>query len=476
MKKTHLAYLERGIKIALSLRASSAILAEISKQKCGNVPIYGLIRDIVTDSRFYTVTEYNRFWRLYSLLSIYSFIESVTPEMWEREDEVTALKETFLNEWFINHIFPLSDEEKNKRFENARSRAGLPEIKGYKRIEVVEADDEGDEETYQSDPGVFDCTDIEDRISESTLPYSLKAYSRQLNNSKGSGDGSGQQHSAEASFLLSIDQEIVRLAELIGRSGGFEDEPSGSFLRSSKSDICGITVGSDINSVMPSELALLSDRATENIFFQRYAQKRLQVFASASHSTKKTRKKKGAIFMCVDSSGSMYGEPEKMAKKLALAVAIVAQRNKRPLVLINYSGTLSFFVVQDLKKQKRRLMAFLSCSYGGGNNETRLFRFVFKGLAKTPQYRQLSERFEGADLLVISDFEWCPIANDVRALLQENKEKGMRFFGVSTREIEGTTRYDFDEDLHNGEEFFNACDFRYIYSEDGSLRPAGDLI
>lgn len=76
--------------------------------------------------------------------------------------------------------------------------------------------------------------------------------------------------------------------QLIGRSGCSEtEEIKGKFLHSSKSDIAGVTVGSNLNCVMPSEMALLGDGSTENVFYHRYSQKRLQVFASASGSTKK---------------------------------------------------------------------------------------------------------------------------------------------------------------------------------------------
>ena len=280
------------------------------------------------------------------------------------------------------------------------------------------------------------------------------------------------EHTSEATFLKDIDPSIVQLAELIDRYGIAEtEEIKGKFIHSSKSDIAGVTVGNNLNCVMPSEMALLGDRSTENIFYHRYSQKRLQVFASASSSTKRPIEDKGPIFMCIDTSGSMSGKPEMMAKTLALAVAIIAQRNNRPLVLVNYSHRVSFFVLTNLKKQKMKLLSFLSTSYDGGNDENLLFSFLFNDLPQKEEYARFSYRFEGADLLVISDFSWYGIDKKVNKRLQENRDKGMRIYGVSTDEsvLYHAQKDYFNEYDYNGYDFFNSCDFRYLYTKHKEL-------
>ncbi len=160
-----------------------------------------------------------------------------------------------------------------------------------------------------------------------------------------------------------------------------------------------------------------------------------------------------------------------MAKTLALAVAIIAQRRNRPLVLVNYSHRVLFFVLTNLKKQKMKLLSFLSKSYDGGNDENLLFSFLFKELPQKEEYVRFSHNFERADLLVISDFSWCDINKKVNRILQENRDKGMRIYGVSTEEsvLSYGQRDFFDEYNYNGYDFFNSCNFKYLYTRHNKL-------
>lgn len=131
----------------------------------------------------------------------------------------------------------------------------------------------------------------------------------------------------------------------------------------------------------------------------------------------------------------MTGAPEVAAKPLAIAIAIVAQRDKRPICMINYSHNLSFFILTNLYRQRQKFLLFLSHSYSGGNDENELFNFIFTILPKQQKYRQFAEAFKGADLLVISDFEWSSISEANKKLIADSKTEGMNYYalGVDTR-------------------------------------------
>ena len=97
----------------------------------------------------------------------------------------------------------------------------------------------------------------------------------------------------ELRFLKSLPPSLRKLARRIGRAGGEEKAPSGRFPAAAKSDIAGITVGDDLNSLLPSEIALLAGRETEDVFFRNFVGKRLQVFASASAGQEPVRRQDG---------------------------------------------------------------------------------------------------------------------------------------------------------------------------------------
>ncbi len=485
MLKAHVTYLKRGISFSIMLRGSDNILSALSHVRGGKVPVYGLIRDIVSDVRFYVVTEKDEFWFAYSFYVISRFIDSLDDRDWKDEERLTGKKEDFLNKWFADHLFSLSEEEKDARMREIN----MGKSNGSNMSEDDEADNAltgySNSATRVMDK-TYDCTNgckpYDSELPEVLQDYEANVRWEEAHERKGNqgslhrhGYGQGNPHCAEAFFLESIDPEIVEMAEKIGRSDSDTSDTAGYFMHSAKSDIAGITTGNDLNSLLPSELALLEDKKTENVFYQRYTQKRLQQFASASRSTGKKRLKYGPILMCVDTSSSMSGEPEILAKTLALAVAIVAQRKKRPLILVNYSCTVSFFVLTNLRKQRSHLLKFLSMSYGGGNNENIMFGFILREIHKLPRYQECLKILDGADLLVISDFEWGELNADVRRDLEEKHRAGLQTYALGVndylKEIGHKTMAEEHFNRYGGDgfSFFKGCDHRYVYDRSNGL-------
>lgn len=448
------------------------MLETIGKMRAAKTPVYQMIRDIVCDSRFYCVVEDDLFWKNYSMAVIRHFIDSLSAEDWEYEEQRTGKKEDFLNAWLAKHIFPLSDVEKRKIVKSMQLTAGdsgKPIPLGEDGMDVTgEQREEGQD--VQIESGITDKSNSPDKIEDS-LPEDIANYAK---SAKGSSPGlEADSHEAEAEYLNQLDPTIVELAKQIGRSGGTGHEVTGKFQSASRSDISGVTIGNDLNSMLPSELALLGAKTTENLFYQRYVQNRLQLFSSVSRSFEIATDKSGPIYICVDTSGSMSGEPEVTAKTLALAVAIVAQRDRRPICMINYSHNLSFFVLTNLHRQRKKFLSFLSHSYDGGNDENKLFYFIFKKLPSAPKYKLFANAFKGADILIISDFIWSYISKENMELIEKARNEGMKFYGlgIDIREHQLDALDDpnkLDDEIRNGYTFLKQCDYRYLY-ENGSV-------
>lgn len=470
MRKQHLTYLRRAIGIASSIKGGARMLEIVGKIRAGKTPVYQMIRDIVCDSRFYCVVEDDLFWKKYATADIRHFIDSLSSEDWENVERRTGKKEDFLNAWLSKHFFPLSVEEKRIIAESMQLTAG----NSGKPVPLGSSGNEGNQDSdgydIQIESGITDKSNSPDKMGYS-LPTDIANYAE---SSKGSSPGlEVDSHEAEAEYLQLLNPTIVELAKQIGRSGGTSHEVTGKFQSASRSDISGITIGNDLNCLLPSELALLGAKSTENLFYQRYVQNRLQLFSSASHSFEVANDKSGPIYICVDTSGSMNGEPEVTAKTLALAVAIVAQRDRRPICMINYSHNLSFFILTNLHRQRKKFLAFLSHSYDGGNDEDKLFYFIFKKLPSIPKYKLFADAFKGADILIISDFIWSYISNENMELIQKARSEGMIFYGlgIDVREHQLDMLDDpkkHDDENRDGYNFLKQCDYRYLY-ENGSV-------
>lgn len=241
----------------------------------------------------------------------------------------------------------------------------------------------------------------------------------------GAGDPKLEQQRRENIYLRSIPESLKKLALLIGRAGEDVTETMGKFSVASKSDIEGITVGNNLSALLPSELVLLSEKATQDIFFMNFAEKRLQVFASASQASRPDDHKDGPVIICVDESSSMSGEPLEIAIQLAYAVTIIAKRRHREVLIVAYSDSHKMMRVDSLGKDRNKLLEFLSDVSMGGNNENAMFEWLFQNIMPR------EKKFDTADILCISDFGWVGIDDSVKRLIDEQKSSGMKFYGLN---------------------------------------------
>lgn len=218
---------------------------------------------------------------------------------------------------------------------------------------------------------------------------------------------------------------MIALARRIGRVGEHGYQQHGRFMRAGKSDIVGITVGNDVTAILPSELALLSERKTQDVFYHNFASRRLQLFASASQSNNGKEHKDGPVIMCVDTSSSMSGEPMKIAKVLAITIAIIAWRRKRDVFVVKYSDYYEYIELGHRRSQLSNLLKFMKIVESGGNNENDMFQGLFNDILPTiPTYKT-------ADVLCVSDFGWIPLSSTTIQSINEQKQLGTRFYGLN---------------------------------------------
>lgn len=241
----------------------------------------------------------------------------------------------------------------------------------------------------------------------------------------GACDPKMEQQRRENIYLRSIPESLKKLALLIGRAGEDVTETKGRFSVASKSDIEGITVGNNLSALLPSELVLLSEKATQDVFFMNFAEKRLQVFASASQASRPDDHRDGPVIICVDESSSMSGEPLQVAIQLAYAVTIIAKRRHREVLIVAYSDSHKMMRVDSLGKDRSKLLEFLSNVSMGRNNENAMFEWLFQDILPR------EKKFDTADILCVSDFGWVAIDDSVKRLIDEQKASGMKFYGLN---------------------------------------------
>ena len=326
----------------------------------------------------------------------------------------------------------------------------MEETKGKNK---KEGEDEGKDE---SNDDVSEAEDEENDTDDKPISPRQNANSSQ---GMGIGGGSGSKIELQNHYLSNVPPSLIKLAKLIGRSGNNVFESSGSFVSASKSDIAGITTGDDLSNLLPSELAMLSEPTTRDIFYRNFVTKRLQVFASASQGKTGKKKHDGPIIICLDTSGSMQGEPVLVAKAFTLAICIIAQRRRRKVLVVKYSYSHDLFRLHNIERDKKALLHFLGEAEMGGNDENRMFRWLFDEIMPH------EGDYSSADILCISDFGWAPISEEVVEKIENEKQKGMTFYGLNivSSEMGDFMRENMDEQDDFPGSPLNICDSIWVY-------------
>lgn len=202
----------------------------------------------------------------------------------------------------------------------------------------------------------------------------------------------------------------------------------------SKTDIKGIEFTDDIPSAIPQELAL-SQLAPE-LFAKKFIDKELisheqidKVLKSDDivtlHERTVQRKyvDKGPIIICVDTSGSMSGEPETLAKSVLLAIQTIITNEERDCFLISFSTDIEVIDLSDINVSMKTVFEFISKGFNGGTDPDPALVYALALLKDNPKYKY-------ADVLFISDFMLSFSDKIVKSIAKQQKDNGTRFVGL----------------------------------------------
>lgn len=176
-----------------------------------------------------------------------------------------------------------------------------------------------------------------------------------------------------------------------------------------------------------AENALITYRV-EGVYTERVHE---EIDVREQHQQLRPRPERGPIIACVDTSGSMAGMSELVAKAVALEAMRVAYREQRRCYLYGFSGPEQVTEHElDLGPSGlASLLAFLSCSFHGG---TDLSEPLARVMARLDDHA-----WKRADVLIISDGEMAvPAALQARIRVMrdstESRFHGLRVGGTSS--------------------------------------------
>ncbi|KAK9816841.1 hypothetical protein WJX72_005809 [[Myrmecia] bisecta] len=202
----------------------------------------------------------------------------------------------------------------------------------------------------------------------------------------------------------------------------------------------GLTRSDDISRLLPSEAATLARgrtvRKAKLLFFAKLAEKALQTYERdgwAEFPTQITPERRevrptadrGPILLCVDTSGSMRGARELVAKALALECMRAAKAQERGCYVFAFAGPAE---VRELElgtdmQSVNNLLSFLESVFNGGSD--------FNEPVKRCLGRLTDAKWANSDILLVSDGELRQPGQDVMRKLAGAKDKlGLRVHGL----------------------------------------------
>jgi len=194
-----------------------------------------------------------------------------------------------------------------------------------------------------------------------------------------------------------------------------------------RTEIVGIHESDDLNTVLSGEV--------ETAFLQKYADKSLLTFefedkelVTSSHEFTEVdqrvkRREKGPFILCVDTSDSMSGAPEQIAKVLCFAILKMAAEDNRRAYLINFSVGIQVLDLFNIAQSLDSIAEFLTMSFQAGTDIS---------LAMYEAFRQLEGKaYKDADVLVISDYVMYELDVDIISRMQYfQQNKGTLFHSL----------------------------------------------
>lgn len=159
---------------------------------------------------------------------------------------------------------------------------------------------------------------------------------------------------------------LARICQLAGRYRRMAAAMQRKKVLHGQDDIVGVTLGDNVSSLVPSELAQLADEDLELDAMRRI----VEACAMVRDHRGVEKVAKGPIVVVVDESGSMDGEPICQAKAYALAMYWIARHQRRWCCLVGFSGSEegNFLVIRPEEDKSVELMDWLEHFFGGGTD------------------------------------------------------------------------------------------------------------
>lgn len=201
--------------------------------------------------------------------------------------------------------------------------------------------------------------------------------------------------------LFKKNSSIREILEQVGRIELEYGSKKLSLSPYSKSEVHSVTFSGNLQTLLPAETVKLKNPLLKRKFYADMLEGKLltyQLKGENWNSDAAGKKRKGPVVALVDTSASMRGSPELLAKAVLLAVTRRMLTENRDVKVILFSSKWQTVEIEltNKKRMGEEFLEFLKFTFGGGTDFNTALRAGLKAMKN-------EKAFEGADLLFLTD-------------------------------------------------------------------------
>jgi len=179
----------------------------------------------------------------------------------------------------------------------------------------------------------------------------------------------------------------------------------------------GVTLGNDIERLLPMELGLYTHPITKNDFLRRFVEGQTMMYEQKGQEVLG----KGPIVLCLDQSGSMH-KLDTQSKGFTLALMSIARKQRRDFCLIVFSTRTQIFKYERGKIKSSDMINLAQTFLGGGTDFALPLDKAMKVINES--------RFKQADVLFVTDGEDRLRDSFLEAFNKKKKEEAFNVFSL----------------------------------------------
>lgn len=171
---------------------------------------------------------------------------------------------------------------------------------------------------------------------------------------------------SEVRKLLQKNSRVRRIAQIAGRMKIRAREAQRSKVNYVPEQIVDVTLGAELQRLLPSETMLLAEGETELLLLKKLLERQALEYRLEGRE----REDQGPIILCVDGSGSMKGARHEWAMGLALALLEICATQRRAFALLHFDTVVQKeWLVTKPAGLPLDLLAEMVCYFSDGGTD-----------------------------------------------------------------------------------------------------------